>query len=50
MTERVKMGEWREDGERMEGRRWENVGKMQDDGGSYRMQLIRGFALTVFMR
>ena len=50
MTERVKMGEWREDGERMEGRRWENGGKMEDDGGSYRMQLIRGFALTVFMR
>lgn len=47
-------GEMRDDGEgeggRMEGRRWENGGKMQDDGGSYRMQLIRGFALTVFMR
>ena len=36
-----------EDG-RMEGRRWENGGKMEDDGGSYRLQLIRGFALTVF--
>ena len=45
-----KMGEWREKGERMEGRWWENGGKMEDDGGSYRLQLIRGFALTVFMR
>ena len=47
-------GEKRDDGEgkggRMEGRRWENGGKMEDDGGSYRLQLIRGFALTVFMR
>ena len=50
MTERVKVGEWREDGGRMEGKWWVNGGKMQDDGGSYRMQLIRGFALTVFMR
>ena len=32
------------------GRRGKNGGKMEDDGGSYRMQLIRGFALTVFMR
>ena len=45
-----KMGEWREKGERMEGKRRENGGKMEDDGGSYRLQLIRGFALTVFMR
>ena len=39
-----------EEGRRTEGRRWENGGKMEDDGGSYRLQLIRGFALTVFMR
>ena len=45
-----KMGEWREKGERMEGRWWVNGGKMEDDEGSYRLQLIRGFALTVFMR
>ena len=47
-------GEKRDDGdgegERMEGRWWVHGGKMADDGGSYRMQLIRGFALTVFMR
>ena len=40
-------GEMRDDGE---GRWWVNGGKMEDDGGSYRLQLIRGFALTVFMR
>ena len=38
------------EGGRMEGRWWVNGGKMEDDGGSYRLQLIRGFALTVFMR
>ena len=32
-----KMGEWREKGERMEGKRGENGGKMEDDGGSYRL-------------
>ena len=47
---RKMVGEWREDGERMEGKRWENGGMMEDDGESYRLQLIRGFALTVFMR
>ena len=36
-------GEWK-------GERVENGVKMEDDGGSYRLQLIRGFALTVFMR
>ena len=47
-------GEKRDDGEgeggRMEGSWMRREVRREDDGGSYRMQLIRGFALTVFMR
>ena len=51
MRREVRRGEDRGgEGRRTEGRIWENGGKMQDDGGSYRLQLIRGFAVTVFMR
>ena len=51
MRRKVRMGEnGRVKGRGRRGRRAENGGKMEDDGGSYRLQLIRGFALTVFMR
>lgn len=47
-------GEKRDDGEgeggRMEGSWMRREVRREDDVGSYRMQLIRGFALTVFMR
>ena len=47
-------GAMRDDGEgeggRMEGSWMRREVRREDDGGSYRMQLIRGFALTVFMR
>ena len=47
-------GEKRDDGEgkggRMEGSWMRREVRRGEDGGSYRLQLIRGFALTVFMR
>ena len=51
MRREVRMGEnGRVKGRGRSGRRAEDGGEMEDDGGSYRLQLIRGFALTVFMR
>lgn len=38
------------EGGRMEGSWMRREVRRGEDGGSYRLQLIRGFALTVFMR